>query len=163
MFLFWFHPWPYILNVTLFRKNLANILSITVHVLGNLIWKICSLFGQIWIMCLKCSRAFFGFPLITKRCAANCYVPKMGLVCKSPWAIRQNLSLLHSIFNYQKYHTFNFKISKSWGQVSWFSYMKAPPLDFIVLYVSWKSTKMFRSFIWNWGSCIILYWGIYVS
>ena len=56
-FLFCFYPWPYILNVTLFTKNFVNIFSIAVQEFRNLFWKICPLFGQILITCLKCSRA----------------------------------------------------------------------------------------------------------
>ena len=60
MFLFCFCPWPYILNVTLFSKNFVNIFSIALHVFSNSFWKICPLFGQILITCLKCFRASFS-------------------------------------------------------------------------------------------------------
>ena len=55
-----FYPWPYILNVQTSSRKIVDIFSIAVHVLGNLFWKICPLFGQILITCLKCSRASFS-------------------------------------------------------------------------------------------------------
>ena len=71
-FCFCFYPWPYIRNVTLLSKNFVNIFSIAVHVFRILFRKLCSLFGQILTMCLKCSRASFLFSLIiAKRCAGN--------------------------------------------------------------------------------------------
>ena len=53
--LFCFYPWSCILNVSLFSSNFANISIIAVYVFRNLFWKICPLFGQILITCLKCS------------------------------------------------------------------------------------------------------------
>ena len=54
MFLFCFYPWPYTLNI-----QTCSCKSIAVHIFCNLFWKICPLFGQILITCLKCSRASF--------------------------------------------------------------------------------------------------------
>ena len=72
--LFCFYPWPYILNVSLFSSNVLDIFSITVHVFRNLFWKICRLFGQILITCLKCSRAPFSLSSYNEqmRCGRGC-------------------------------------------------------------------------------------------
>ena len=45
--LFYFYPWPYILNVLTPKHEAADDFSITVHVFRNLFWKIFPLFGQI--------------------------------------------------------------------------------------------------------------------
>ena len=41
-------------------NSLINIFSIVIHIFRNLSWKICPLFGQILIMCLKCSSTSFS-------------------------------------------------------------------------------------------------------
>ena len=59
MFLFCFYPWPYLLTVKTFGSELGYVFSIAAHVVRNLFLKICPLFGQILITCVKCSRASF--------------------------------------------------------------------------------------------------------
>ena len=63
MFLLWFYPWSYLRNVYASSCKSA-LFSHAVHVFRNLFWKICPLFGQILITCLKCSRASFSPPSI---------------------------------------------------------------------------------------------------
>ena len=55
MFLFCFYPWPYILNVKIFRCEGADVFSIDAHVFRNLFLKIYLLFGQILITCATAS------------------------------------------------------------------------------------------------------------
>ena len=69
MFLICFCPWPYTLNFKSGSCKPADVSIIVIHVLCNLFWKICPLFGQILIMCLKCSRASFLSSFYRKRCA----------------------------------------------------------------------------------------------
>ena len=45
--------------MALHTKHPAMLLRNFVYVFHNLFWKICPLFGQILISCLKCSEAFF--------------------------------------------------------------------------------------------------------
>ena len=59
IFLFCFYPWPYILNVKTFSCKTGYVFSIAAHVFRNLFLKLCPLFEQILITCLKCSRASF--------------------------------------------------------------------------------------------------------
>ena len=59
MFLFCFYPWPYVVNVCTSSGKASDVFSIAVHVFRNLFWKICPLFGQILITCLKCSKVSF--------------------------------------------------------------------------------------------------------
>ena len=54
------YPWSYILNVTLLNSSFVNIFSFPVHVFRILFWRICPLFEQILVTCLKCSRASFS-------------------------------------------------------------------------------------------------------
>ena len=60
-FYFCFYPWPYLYTK---RVNLlpetASAFSIAVQVFRNSFLKICPLFGQILITCMKCSRASFS-------------------------------------------------------------------------------------------------------
>ena len=58
--LYCFYPRTYILNVKTSTCKSVNIFSIAVHVFCNMFWKICPLFRQILITCLKCSRASFS-------------------------------------------------------------------------------------------------------
>ena len=67
MFLFCFHPWPYILNMDTSSHNGADIFSIAVQVFLDLFWKKCLLFGQMLITCLKCFRASFLLSFIVTR------------------------------------------------------------------------------------------------
>ena len=60
VFLFCFYPWPYVLNVSTFRRETANVFSIATHIFRNLLSKIRPLFEQILITCFKCSRASFS-------------------------------------------------------------------------------------------------------
>ena len=66
--LYCYSPWLYILNVLTQSHDNADLFSNAVQVFRNLFWKMCPLFGQILITCLKCSRAFF---------APSCYSEKM--------------------------------------------------------------------------------------
>ena len=50
----------YILSIKIYRLEGADFFSIAVHVFRNLFLKICPLFGQTLITCLKCSRASFS-------------------------------------------------------------------------------------------------------
>ena len=49
---------------------IVNVFSIAVHIFRNLFRKICPLFGQILVRCLKCSKTSFSPSLIAKRCVA---------------------------------------------------------------------------------------------
>ena len=60
MFLFCFYLWPYILYVKLFSRESADAFNITAHVFYSLFLRICPLFGQTLITCVKCSRASFS-------------------------------------------------------------------------------------------------------
>ena len=60
MFLLCFYPWPECLNVLTSCCDSADIFINAVHVFRNLFWRICRLFEQILITCLKCSRASFS-------------------------------------------------------------------------------------------------------
>ena len=53
MFWFCFYPWPYILNIKTCSRETGDIFSIAAHVFRKLFLKICPLFGQVLIMCLK--------------------------------------------------------------------------------------------------------------
>ena len=55
-----FYPWPYILNIRMPSSKIINIFTIAVYITRNVFWKICPLFGQLLITCLKCSRASFS-------------------------------------------------------------------------------------------------------
>ena len=59
VFLFCVYPWPYILNIWTSSSDCADVFSIAIHMFSNLFSKICSLFGQILIAYLKCSKTFF--------------------------------------------------------------------------------------------------------
>lgn len=60
MFLSCFHSWRYILSLQMFSQKSVSMFIIVVHVFRNLIWKICTPFGQISITCLKCSKATYS-------------------------------------------------------------------------------------------------------
>ena len=60
MFLFCLLPWPYLLNIQTFSSEWLDVFSIAAQVFSILLLKICPLFGQILITCLKCSRASFS-------------------------------------------------------------------------------------------------------
>ena len=76
--LFCFYPWPYILNTLTPSRNCADVFH-TIHVFSNLFSKISYLFGQILIMCLKCSRASF-LPSSYKRCVGDEVVALLHIV-----------------------------------------------------------------------------------
>ena len=59
-FLFSFDSWPCILNDDKSSITRLNIFSMAVHVFCNFFLKICPLFGQVLITCLKYSRASFS-------------------------------------------------------------------------------------------------------
>ena len=67
--LFCFYPWPNILKMWTCSCKTADVFSETAHVFCNLFWKICPLFGQILITCLKCFRAFFSPFFYSKKIA----------------------------------------------------------------------------------------------
>ena len=60
IFLFCFCPWPYMLKRPSIWHHTANIFSIAVHLFRNLFSKICHLFEQILITCLKCFGVSFS-------------------------------------------------------------------------------------------------------
>ena len=69
IFLSCFYPWQYILNVQTASRKRVHIFIIVGPVFPNLFWKICSLFGQIFITCLKCSKcSFWPSPYSKKMC-----------------------------------------------------------------------------------------------
>ena len=73
------------------------IFSIAVHLFRNLFLKICPLFGQILIMCLKCSRASFS---------PSSYSKKMALGTRLSQHLQENtfigVSFSVNIVAYQK-------------------------------------------------------------
>ena len=66
-----FCPWPYIPNALTKFSDSADIFSNAVHAFHTLFWKICPLFWQLLITCLKCSRCLFCLPLKAKWCAGD--------------------------------------------------------------------------------------------
>ena len=60
MFLFLFLSLVLPTKCIYFQTESADVFSIASHVFRNLFLKMCPLFGQIWITCLKCSRASFS-------------------------------------------------------------------------------------------------------
>ena len=58
---------PTVLNVLSYCGDSADIFSNTVHVSHNLLWKICPLFGQILITCLKFFRGSFSSSFYSKK------------------------------------------------------------------------------------------------
>ena len=60
MVLSFVYPWPYTLDIQTSSRERVNIFSIAFHVFRNLFGKICPLFGQILITCLKRPRASFS-------------------------------------------------------------------------------------------------------
>ena len=61
----------YVILVLFLVSCKSAVFHMAVYVFCNLFWKICPLFGQVLITCLKCSRLLFVFRLllIAKRCA----------------------------------------------------------------------------------------------
>ena len=64
-----FHPWPYLLSIQTFSRESVDVFNIATLVFPDLFLKICSLYGQILITCLKCSRVSFSL---------SCYSEKMS-------------------------------------------------------------------------------------
>ena len=88
MFFFCFYPWPYLLNIQTFSHEPIAVFIIAGQVFPNLFLKICPLFGQILITCMKCSRASFSL---------SSYSEKM--CWGRGWQIREGISLFSSYFS----------------------------------------------------------------
>ena len=89
-------------------SDFTNVSSIATQVFRNLFWKICPLFGQILITCLKCSRAsFLPFSYSEKMSWGGVWViisgqhsQKSGCSC---WLLQISVSILFSPFLKSKY------------------------------------------------------------
>ena len=78
--LYCFYPWPYILNVQIWSHKTIDIFSVAIDVFLNLFWKICPLFMQILITCLKCFRASFFAFLLQRKHALETRLPMINLI-----------------------------------------------------------------------------------
>ena len=99
VFLFCFYPWPYVLNVSTFRRETANVFSIATHIFRNLLSKIRPLFEQILITCFKCSRASFS--------PSSCSE-------KMPWRRGCEIAIVWNYMNEMQIRSSLFQMENSW-------------------------------------------------